>query len=196
MTKRIPAKGSPVSTPSSDLRFYWPSVSGYQPDGSLSFRLTGQEGDCRFTGSFPVPLDAPDFPLWAWLHKSRKFFPIFFEERHIPALRQSFESGPPCVAAPADGIYVVTAKWSGPARVVENAFRNELTRRDAPLPVHFVETDSAEVDRLFPQLRPFLHGYGEVIAFENGKCDLFDPRGIGNGDIPAFVDSVYQSFLR
>lgn len=80
--------------------------------------------------------------------------------------------------------------------MLEQAFRGELVKRDPPLPFHFVETDSAEIDQLFPQLRPFLHGYGEVIAFENGECDLLDPRGIRNAEIPAFVASVYQSFQR
>ena len=178
----------------SSLQFYRPGLSSRQPDGSLSFSFSGWEGDQRFSGNQPILADDPDFPFWAWLHAHRGSFPRSFEKRFIPALRHSFQAGHDRFVTPADGIYLVTAEWSGPSRMLEQAFRSELAKRDPPLPFHCVETDSAEVDDLFPQLRPFLHGYGEVIAFENGKCDLFDSRGIRNADIPAFINSVYQSF--
>jgi hypothetical protein len=41
------------------------------------------------------------------------------------------------------------------------------------LPVSFIGTDSAEIENLFPQFRPFLHGWGEIFGVRSGRCNLF-----------------------
>ena len=177
-----------------DVRFYWPSVSGYETDGSLSFRFTGSEGDCRFTGCFPVATDDPDFQFWAWVHEHRHSLPAFFEEHYIASLRQQFLTGQQSFFMPEDCLCVVVAEWSGPARMVESTVRRELATRTLPIPVRFLNTDSAEVDAAFPQLRPFLHGWGEIFAFRGGRCDLFLAPGRHPFSISEVIDSLFKSY--
>jgi hypothetical protein len=177
-----------------DVRLYWPSVSGYETDGSLSFRFTGSERDCRFTGGFPVATDDPDFQFWAWIHEHRHSLPEFFEEYYIPSLRQHFLAGHPSFLMPEDILCVVVAEWSGPARMVESAFRRELMTRTLPMPVRFLSTDSAEVDATFPQLRPFLHGWGEIFVFRGGRCDLFLAPGRHPSSISKVIDCLFKSY--
>ncbi len=177
-----------------DVRFYWPSVSGFETDGSLSFRFTGSEGDCRFTGRVPVATDNPDFKFWAWIHEHRHSLPAFFEEYYISSLRQHFLAGHQSSLMPEDSVCVVVAEWSGPARMVESAFRRELATRTLPIPVRFLSTDSADVDATFPQLRPFLHGWGEIFSFRGGRCDLFLAPGRHQSSIPLVIDSLFNHY--
>lgn len=178
----------------SDVRFYWPSVSGYEADGSLSFRFTGCEGDCRFTGCFPVGADDPDFQFWEWVHKHRHSLPDFFEEYYIPSLREQFLAGAETFIMPEDSLCVVVAEWSGPARMVETALRRALETRTLPMPVRFLNTDSAEVDATFPQLRPFLHGWGEIFGIRDGRCDLFLAPGRYPSAISQSIDSIFRHY--
>ena len=178
----------------SDVRFYWPSVSGFEPDGSLSFRFTGSEGDHRFTGQFPVAVDDPDFDFWSWVHQHRHSLPRFFEEYYISPLRQRFLSGQHTFAMPDDSVIVVVADWSGPARMVEAELRCELDIRGLPIPVEFLNTDSPEIDARLPQMRAFLHGWGEIFGFRGGRCDLFIAPGRHPSTISQTVDYLFKHY--
>ena len=178
----------------SDVRLYWPSVSGYEADGSLSFRLTGSEGDCWFTGHFPVAPDDPEFRFWAWVHDHHRTLPPFFDEYYIPSLRASFLAGNNTFAIPEDSLYVITADWSGPSLMVQTAMRQELDSRSLPLPVRYMSTDSTDIDLRFPQLRPFLHGWGEIFGFRGGRCDLFFAPGPHPSTISQTIDYLFKHY--
>ena len=136
----------------------------------------------------------PDFQFWQWVHEHRRELPPFFEEGYISSLRHHFLSGTHSFVVPPDGVYVVTAAWSGPARMVETAFRSQLATRSMPLPVSFLSTDSTDIDTTFPQLRPFLHGWGEVFGFVGGRCDLFFAPGQHTPTITEYIDAIYQHY--
>ena len=177
-----------------NIRFYWPSVSGYEADGSLSFRLTGAEGDTRYTGHHDVPVDSPDFAFWQWLHENRAYWPSFFEERFLCSLQAYHSSASTRFSLPPDGIYLIVAPWSGPSKMVEHEIRQAMARRAFPLPVSFIDTDSAEIESLFPQFRPFLHGWGEIFGVRSGRCDLFFSPDGRSDTISSEVAHLYKHY--
>lgn len=75
-----------------------------------------------------------------------------------------------------------------------DAGKRELALRKLSIPVYFINTESEEVDRMFPQLRPFLHGWGETFLFNNGKCDLFCSSKDGLKSFSSHFPHIFQNY--
>jgi hypothetical protein len=71
-----------------------------------------------------------------------------------------------------------------------------LTQRDISIPVHFIETDSPEVDATFPQMRPFLHGWGELLGFRDGRCDTFFAFRQGLEPLNSTIDYLFKRYAK
>lgn len=76
------------------VTFYWPGVSTVAKDGTLTMRVTGDDGGWRWSGERRIEPNDPDYPMWRRYAEAFRTNPPaipFISSEQLPALRSEFK---------------------------------------------------------------------------------------------------------
>lgn|GEM_PF-5868807 len=72
------------------VTYFYPRMSKFAPDGTITIRATGWTDEGHWTGAKKVQTDSSEYEFWRWVVANSERWPDFFSDRELPKLRDEF----------------------------------------------------------------------------------------------------------
>lgn len=178
-----------------NLHYFWLHECRQHDDGGFVVKTTGWKGEDHYEDEERIEDGDENVEVWKWIHESRESFPSILPAELFPNLVKTYRGNTPEIHVPADGYYFMEAKWSDHAEMARHELVATHAEKPLPRPLSLVDSKSRDAKLLFPHLACLCDGWGELIGFKDGKCDLFMQLGEDLSMLEQILDYLYRHNL-